>query len=639
MKLRFLLIATLALALFACSDDVDANDGDDNLRSNDDDPAAMNAHPDGEDAGLDAAGGDQGDAGTEEVADCTPGATMECADDSSLLVCNDDGDGFDEEPCPDTDPHCFQGECSDQVCEPGVPSCLDSTTAQICDEDGEGYGVEVPCSEGEFCDNGVCTTACEFGPKQVSSHFGCEYWTLFLDQYQTPEFGDGSDGLDTSNTVPHAIVVSNPNEESAHLVFETFSGATVDVADPVVPPGDSRSFDMPREEAGDTGIFRNAVFVRSSVPVTAHQFNPPNNDNIYSNDASLLLPVSSLGTEYFVINWPTMVVGSGDMPDIPGFGDDDNGFGFDFDTHGDHHSYVTIIASEPGTTNVLVNSTAHIVEGEDIAGFPPGVGRNFELNFGDVLNLQASSGEQGDEGNDLTGTHVVSDKRIAVFAGHEVANVAYDPDRDICCADHLEQQLFPIDTWGERYIAPFSPGRTNTKDAWVIVAGENDVTVRTDPPQPGAHGITIDAGESLRFFSSDDFEVEATGRISVGQFLASQDQTAEVTGDPAFVLSIPIERYRDEYHVLVPSGYEQDFITMIRPAGQEILLNDEPVDDSIFSAVGSGEYESGYLSVQAGVHILESDEPFGSVVHGLDFAVSYGYPGGLNVVGAEISGQ
>ncbi len=637
---KFAILFCAALVAVACSDDVESNqEQDDNVRQQGEDnhggngitqDDAGNASTD-EDAGWEDTGSNSETDASEpapDVADCTPGESLQCDGDHSVVVCNDDGDGVETEACPDSAPNCFQGECGDQICEPGVPSCLDTATSQICNQDGTGYGPPIPCEGDAVCDNGTCSSICEFGPKQASSHFGCEYWTVYLDQYDEPDVL-GSPGQAAAD-VPHAIVISNPNDEDATIHFETFAaGESVDVDDPVVPGGDSRSFTMPRLELGSTGIFRNAIFVRSSVPVTAHQFNPPNNDQVFSNDASLLLPISSLGTEYYVMNWPTQVLS---FDGFPGMFND-----FDFDDIEDQHSYVTIIASEPGETNVVVTSTAQITDGDDFSGFPPGVSRNFELSFGDVLNLQASTESLSADmsHNDLTGTHIVSDRNVAVFAGHEQAVIGYDSSRDSCCADHIEQQLLPVESWGNRYIAPFSPGRTETKDQWVIVAGEDGVTVNTDPPQSEANGVNLDAGEYVKFFTADDFEVEATGKISVGQFLTSQQQTAEVIGDPAFVLAVPIERFRDDYHVMIPSGYAADYITMMRPAGVEVILDGQPVADSVFEPVGSGEFETGYVAVDPGVHILESEEPFGVSAHGLDHAVSYGYPGGLNVVGAE----
>lgn len=564
-------------------------------------------------------GGENTNGNGTDPNDCNPGAVLGCAGDDAQLVCNETGDGPVAEACPEGAPNCLLGECTDQICVPQRSSCRDVDSVQRCNADGSGFEAAVPCADGSICEEGSCVEACRLDGKLASSYFGCEYWTVFLDQYD--ESGLPFGGI-SSNQVPHAIVLSNPNDRPATVSFMSFeAGVSIAIADPVVPPRSSRAFTMPRLNMEATGVFRRAIYVQSSLPVTAHQFNPLNNQSVYSNDASLLLPVSSLGTKYYAMTWPTQVLPS--LP-IPGMSDIDA-----------QHGFITIVAASPGFTNVVVNSTATVAAGGGINSFPPGVGRNFELAEGDVLNLRANSGQLGASGNDFTGTLVASDQPIAVFAGHEQAVIGYDNSRGSCCADHIEQQLFPVDSWGQRYIAAFSPGRTQTKDHWRILAGEDNVTVTTNPPQPGANNVTLNAGEFVAFFSDENFEILGTGKISVGQFLVGQEQTAEGIGDPAFILAVPQERMRDEYVVLTPENYDRDFLTFIRPAGLSIELDGELVADSIFVPVGSGEFEVGSVDVQPGVHVIVAAQAFGVVAYGYDRAVSYGYPGGLNIVGAE----
>ena len=600
------LAAAMLLVVVGCSDEVAGNGGGDGIRVGD-----------GEEESGSGDGVAQGDG---EVSECVPGRVLGCAAEDALLICNEAGDGTISEVCPAEDPNCFMGECGDQICIPGRSSCRDADHVQVCNQEGTGYEEAVACHDGTICERGVCEQACELGLKMASSYFGCEYWTVFLDQFD--ESGLPFGGISASEA-PHAVVISNPNDRAATISFLSFEvGVSIAIDDPVVPPGSSRAFTMPRMNMEETGVFQRGIFIRSTIPVTAHQFNPLNNERIFSNDASLLLPVSSLGTKYYAMSWPTQVLPG--FPGVPGMEEGDA-----------QHAFITVVAASQGITNVVVNSTAVIASGNGINSFPPGVGRNFELQFGDVLNLRANSGQLGGSGNDLTGTLVASDQPIAVFSGHEQAVIGYDSNRDSCCADHLEQQLFPVDSWGQRYIAPFSPGRTQTKDHWRILAGEDGVVVTTNPPQPGANNVTLNAGEFVSFFSDENFEVEGTGKLSVGQFLASQQQTAEVIGDPAFILAVPLERFRDEYLVLTPEGYQRDFLTIIRPAGVAITLDGAVVEESAFVAVGSGEYQIGVVEVSAGVHNLEASEPFGVLAYGLDNAVSYGYPGGLNIVGAE----
>ncbi len=197
--------------------------------------------------------------------------------------------------------------------------------------------------------------------------------------------------------------------------------------------------------------------------------------------------------------------------------------------------------------------------------------------------------------------------------------------------DHLQQQLFPLDSLGQRYIAAISPGRGAKKDHWRIVAAQDNVTITTNPPQPGAHNVTINKGDMVKLFSSQSFEINATGKVSVGQFLVAQAQTSQGIGDPAFILAVPVERFREDYIVLTPTGYSEDYVNVIRPASPPITLNGALVN-ATFTPVGDGSYEFAAIRVQAGVQVVESTQPFGMAAYGYSNAVSYAYPGGLNLV-------
>jgi hypothetical protein len=475
------------------------------------------------------------------------------------------------------------------------------------------------------CSDGSCKSICELG-KYRSSYIGCEYWTLDLDQHPDPTVNP------KPNTIPHSVVISNPNMIPVTVSFQSQQpGVSVNVPDPVVPAQSSKAFTMPRLDVDATSISRHSIRIVASQPVVAHQFNPLNNVGAFSNDGTLLLPAPMLGDEYYVVNWPTQY-----LPPFPGL------------NVPSQHSYVAILATEPGDTFINVTSKAQIaggtneVDGQPINPLPPGATRTFKLSYGQVLNLQAFEPQLGSNKNDLTGTHIKANKPIAVFAGHEAAVIgepgARGPDGmplDSCCADHIEHQLLPLQSWDTRHIAALSPGRGSKKDHWRIVAGEDNVVVTTNPPQPGAHNVTLQRGQFISLYSNQSFEINATGKIQVAQFLLSQDQTSEGVGDPALVIAVPTARYRKDYVLLTPNNYRRNFVTVTRPAGVEVRLNGQPIPNAVFAAVGSGTWEVGSVEVQAGVQSLESAQPFGIAAYGYDNAVSYSFIGGLDLVGSQ----
>ena len=631
---RFLIAGLILIFAYACSDN-ENTDGEgcptgqelnpitgecvDDLRGGDDggpgDAGDTSAEDTTEDDGTtgDTSGSDTQSQDTvappPDTDSCEPGEVRGCASQSSRYVCNADGDAYDLEQCPGTQT-CLAGECGDRVCTPQVQECFDESSTRTCKDDGSGWNEPTTCPSGTVCERGTCRTTCDLGGKGPS-YIGCEYITVDLDQYSDPFSNPMPD------EVQHSVVISNPGNREATISFSsTSTQASFNIADPTVPAGSARAFTMPRLDVDESGITDRSIRVVSSEPVIAHQFNPLNNQSVFSNDASLLLPVSTLGQEYFVVNWPTQV--------NPAF------MGNDFD---DQQAYVTVVATQPGQTIVEVTSTADVTAGPGVSAISSGNTEGYALDIGEVLNLTANSGQLGPSGNDLTGTHIKATLPVAVFAGHEEAVIGDGSGGDdSCCADHLEQQLFPLSTWGNSYIAGLSPERGTHKDHWRIVAGEDGVTLTTSPPQPNANNVTLNKGDSVKFYSDEDFEIDASGKILVGQFLVSQEQTSDVVGDPAFLLSVPSSQFRKDYHLLTPDGYSKHYVQIIRPTGIAVELDGSAVSDATFRSVGST-FEVGHVEVQPGVHVLESAEPFGIQAYGFDSAVSYGYPGGLNLVG------
>ena len=545
---------------------------------------------------------------------CEPGEVGGCHSETQRAVCDEAGEVFVPTPCPDGQ-LCLDGECGDQRCRPGSRRCSDATTVQECAEDGRDWGRELPCGEGSVCLDGICQSGCDLARK-VQTYFGCEYWTVDLDQYEDP-FGD-------PRAEPHAVVLSNPGDQPAVIDVTTRApGVVLDFPDNVVPPHGSKVFSFPRLDVNDTGITFNSFFIQASRPVIAHQFNPLHNVRVYSNDASLLLPVHALGREHLGMTWPS----GPNMVPFPA-----------------QSGYLTVVAASPGRTNLLVIPTCDVEAGPDLGPFDAGEALRFTLEQYQVLNLTAAPAQiaLNPVSSDLTGTIISADRPVAVFGGHEEAVIG-DPDRNAgadpweeadegsCCAEHLEQQLFPVSTWGRRYVAAKAHPRGEDYDGWKVLAALGDTVISTDPPIAGLDGVTLAQAESLLVFSDQSFELTATGPVMLGQFLVSQQQTSQGIGDPAFILSVPVEQLRSHYVFLVPLDYREDWITLVRPAGEPVQLDGAAVPEADFHPVGGGDWEIAYRALDSGVHEVEAEAPFALYAYGFDSAVSYGYPGGLDL--------
>lgn len=542
---------------------------------------------------------------------CAPGDTRECYGDKQLFTCVEDGALRGYVPV-DCEPGfiCREGACQPNICNPGQAYCEGLAATKVCNDEGTGFLPVEACLDGMYCTGGECTSTCLDDPK-FGSYVGCAFWTVDLPQFP--------DSFSNPENEPHVVVVSNPNELDAVVTFEVPPPYAVNIPaeELIVPAGGSKPFQMPVINVQRSGITTTAIRLESSRPVLVHQFNPFNNANVFSNDASLLLPETQLGSDYVVMTWPSGVV-------LPGVGEAQNG-------------YFTVVAVNDDT-EVSVTVSAKVDASGEVPAMTRGDSHTFTLDRGQVLNIE-SNVDLLDAFNglaDLTGSLVSANKPIVVFGGHEQAIIgeapADDPDASTCCAEHLEEQLLPVPTLGKDYLLVKTKPRGPEPDHYRIQAAEDNVTLATTPAIEGANGVTLAAkGDWIEVVTPLSFELSATGRVQVGQYMIGKDLTEQVTGDPSFILAVPISRLRDSYTINVPQGYDNDFVTIVKPVGSTVSTYGGPIPQDSFTAFGGGTWEYAWLDVEPGVSVFAGDQPFALSAYGYDQAVSYGYPGGMDI--------
>lgn len=555
---------------------------------------------------------------------CIPGTVKGCYAFDAMARCNETGLGYTPDPCPEGTRCVLDGECRPVVCTPKYGICYDETHYMICKDDGSGYDYPQECHEGMQCIGGQCRSMCESEVK-VSSYIGCEYWTVDLHNWDRKDVAMSP----PAEPIPHAVVISNPGLKPVVITFETKApGVKIDIplAERTIPPGQMRTYTMPVMNQNGSGINNKSIRITSTHPIIAYQFNPLNNVGVFSNDGSLLLPVSALGKEYIVIALQTDYIPA--MPEL-GMNQDD-----------ERPGYATIVAVSEGETQVTVTKAAGLIAaGPGVPEVKKGQSYTFTLKQYEVLNLEAGHYPGlSSYSYDLTGTVIQATKPIAVFGGQECAVIA-QPGKSCCCCDHIEEQLVPLYAWGKDYHAiKFNPrGGTSDEDWWLIMAGEDNVEIHTTPPIPGIDGLKLNKGEFKRFFTSQSFEVHGSGPIAVAQYMLSQECTTKGNGDPALLIVPAVNQYRKDYAILVPDKYFEDWVTLIRPAGLEITLDGSPVQ-ALFMPFGSGKYEYAYVEMQDGVHHFSAAEGFAVLAYGFDSAVSYAFAGGMNLLGNKEGG-
>ncbi len=545
---------------------------------------------------------------------CEPNAIVNCHTQFQAEICDATGTQTRLTFCPDGT-FCAERDgnylCTDQVCAPGSLRCSSAQSFDICTDDGQGYRAFGTCRGDTQCSDGECLTPCELSRKDAS-FLGCQYWSADLDNI--------TGGQDAA----HAVIISNPHpSRSAEITVYNSFGEPVLAEGWVteIGPGEQATWrfeDMATntltgEDLLDTSLVDGTVLVEqtfqfiSTLPVSAHQFNPLVDTNVHTNDASLLLPTEALGTEYLVMSWQhrSRIV--------------------------DLRGYIAIIATGVEPTTIQIKPKTHVLAGHDHARNMPldrldaQMTHEFVLQPGQLLNLE-TEGPVGD----FTGTEILSDQPIVVFGGHECANV---PENWDAC-DHLEQQLFPVSSWGTRYVGTALVERDfGQNEFWRFLASENDTQIMTDPPIAGVHGATLQRGQFIEVETHENFLLTATKPVLPAQYITGAAYRGSGnTGDPAMALAVPVEQWRRDYIVLTPPAYNVgDYLNIVSPVGIDVFLDDEPIVPDVFFPVGNSEYRVARIPVADGVHRLRSDEPFMVMAYGYDLDVSYAYPGGLNL--------
>ncbi len=575
-------------------------------------------------------------------------------------------------------------EC--KLCIPNETFC-DGQDVGLCADDGDSFEVIRTCdpSVGEACRGGACPNLCGLAVEQ-RSNVGCEYWAVDLDNAMI-------DAARNAAAQQYAVVVSNPQPDVPVEVkiYQDESAVgddahdEVEVASAVIAPLNLRVFKLgPREVDGsppnefDTGthtaITRHAYKIVTDFPVVAYQFNPLENVNVFSNDASLLKPREALdfGTSgtvlsYVVAGWPQTIAIT-----------DDPNTNFSSANPTNLRVFLTIVGTADDT-RVVIKPTTIIKSGPGVPQTGPGDTLELNIDAYEVVNLETPDLNSFDA--DFTGTTIDANKPIAVFSGGEASDA---PDFDSltqrrCCADHLEEQLDPVRTAGKKFALAHSPSRTATVFAaggalgiapepeyfrFVSTVPQATYITTTLPPPDDSFSL-VGVGDYHQVTTTRDFMAEADQPIHMIQVMASQD-AANVPrgypgGDPSLVVVPPREQFRADYVFLTPDKYAFDFVTVVAPSEASVRLDDRVLDDVIcqvgptdglsaaergdapielttyrcqlsFAAVdpNTGEVTPGLQN--DGVHRITSDLPVGVTVWGFDAFVSYAYAAGTELM-------
>ena len=241
---------------------------------------------------------------------------------------------------------CQLGGCISPAedCTPGETICLGNGNVAVCDN--EQWVEQGSCSDGLACVEGECVSQACVNALQGRSYIGCDFLTLDLANsafdLRDENFDGQPDGTtensptglvvaNNSDTLPLQLTLLGPNGMPSPLIASrvievprdidipptqyqdtTVTSNVRDSSGQIVTPNISRAdgLDVPpggiatlllprgRMDWSASNIRKSAFRLQSTQPVVAYQFSPYCCNFSFSNDASLLFPTSSLGTDY-----------------------------------------------------------------------------------------------------------------------------------------------------------------------------------------------------------------------------------------------------------------------------------------------------------------------------------------------------
>jgi IgGFc binding protein len=573
------------------------------------------------------------------------GTTALCA----IFACSDREGGFDQNgPLIASLPDAGAQEAAPPAC--GIHCSRD--LKQVLDGcEGAEKVVEL-CNPDQGCgDKGKCVDACT-AAVQTKGSAGCDFWTVAPDVRQerggcfasliantwdrgvslTAEWGDTA--IDITGSI---YVVDRENEDPVYTLLQgrlppgqvavVFLAHDETSTSVLCPPNVKPAVlaDVVRHGTGRTKAFH----LKSDAPISAYSIYPYGGAASVVPAGTLLLPTSSWTQNYVAVS------------------------PYNFGNATNMLRTLQIVASEDDT-KVSMRPTVDIVAGSGVPGGPAGTTQSWTLAKGEVLQFLQTS---------LTGSPIESTKPVAVFGG---ADTTFVP-APISFADALHQQIPPFAHWGTEYaVVPYKPRiESFSSDVRELVpytiVGAVDGTVLTyDPLRPRDAPETLQAGESVNFFTEELFVVKSqdskhpfhvnvymTGAAYPGSTAGSV--ASHVLGDPEFVNVPPADQYLDRYVFFTDFTYNDTTLTIVR---RKTASGFAPVELECagevtgFSPLGaSGEYEFAWVQLthaylgqkfakgtcSYGRQEAHSAGPFAVTVWGVAPYASYGYVGGTGL--------
>lgn len=435
-----------------------------------------------------------------------------------------------------------------------------------------------------------------YAVKAQVSTVGTEFWVGFMDNNRIPPSNGGSGAPD------FAVLIITANEDADGSI--EYLGRTANFS---LNAGQQYTLRVPSEDLDllhrSSAVTQNkGIYISSTGKIAVHAYN----ERFRSADGTVILPVSALGTDYFITSHYETLTAN-----------------VNFNGNINDESTLLVIATENDTEVEITPSVGNI------GGGPAGAPYTIRLNRGQSYQLKAKA--------DLTGSRVRvigadanECKKIAVFGGNKWTSVGNCGEAN----DHLFQQAYPINTWGSSFVHVALSGRTSGELVKVLAA-EDGTEVRVN----GALEGTIDQGEwlPLEFGINEHGKIETSKPASVSVFSKSQacnEPTApgSTTGDPFMITYSPSEQFLKQLTFIsldLPSIVNHYVNVVVRAGTQDgTILDGQNVGGRFFPLPGDPNFLYARINISQGVHRLTNPDGFAAYAYGFGELESYGYAAG-----------
>lgn len=404
-----------------------------------------------------------------------------------------------------------------------------------------------------------------------------------------PQLGFSFDEQGNTYTVDHEITISANSSVEVNIPYEYSI---------TYPVGDVGGTAYASEMENDP---RGIQVVSLDKPVSVYTLN-----SIYrSADAALIYPITSLGSEHYIIT---------------------SGYDDPTSIKGATSAYQFLVLSTQDNTEIHI-----IPSGETIGGTLAGQEITVTLDAGEVYQVQSVE--------DLSGTLVDASDciPIAVFAGNSFTGIPSPYEND----DVIYEQILATNFYGKKYIAvPFETREVD--DTYKILALDDNTEVQIFYDNT-SKTLQLDKGESslqmIPINSNEGYYIESNNSIMLAHFSNSCNYDNVDDSDPFMDIVPSIEQYINNitFNVFEGTSISNYYINIVTASDN---INDIFLDGNSIAAnfanttiAGNEAYSFARFSITTGNHTLESTEgTFLANIYGYEEKESYGYIAGAAAI-------